>query len=87
MAGVALTPSAVTTAKVDVVSVRLLQATVPVWLLHLESIVVPVLVERHLFGNLHDIDKMSLSSLLLAAGADDPITCVGTSTDLRLAGC
>src|SRR5258708_509528 len=72
---------------INVVSVSVLLPRVEMRLLILVPRIVPVLVERHDFGDPHCKYEVILATIGRTTSSDDPIADIRETTNLRLASC
>ncbi len=74
MMGIPLVPFTCLVPEVDIVTKGLLLASLQVRLFPLEPLIFPILIERHRFRYTHEIDEVSLSTSLTAAGTYNPVS-------------
>ena len=71
---------------IDVVTASLFQTTAQIRSLDLESRVVPVFLERKLFGDIHRVDDPASQTVVRRSCSYNPIANIGSSAYLALAG-
>ena len=86
MMRILLSPLAGLISEVDVVSKCLLFAALKIGAFEEKTMVTPVLIESHVFGNTHGVDKLTTTGPFATPRTDNPISYRGRAANDGFAG-